>query len=144
MDNKNVMFHDPEMNKVDEEWLVAIRGYEVIKDPQAFQEVNTNVFVYTPCAWYSHVRDMFSSRMPRLYVGVNLGKWITHMQPKEEYNGHGTLNDVLRQNAAQYQKIHDEYIVPYLEKTTSSDLLIMKDTYKWPRVTVYTWKKPEQ
>ncbi|KAL8757879.1 MAG: hypothetical protein Q9199_001888 [Rusavskia elegans] len=137
IESKNVMIQDPEMNDVDKQWLETVKEYKVINDPQAIQEVDTNVFVYTPCAWFSHVRSLFSSRVPKLYVGVNVAKWITHMQPKDEYNNRGTLNDELRNNADAYQNVHDTYVVPFLNNTTSEDILIMKDTYKWPRVTAY-------
>lgn len=80
IESKNVMIQDPEMNDVDKQWLETIKEYKVIEDPQATQEVDTSVFVYTPCAWFSHVRSLFSSRVPKLYVGVNVAKWITHMQ----------------------------------------------------------------
>lgn len=61
-------------------------------------------------------------------------------RPKDEYNNRGTLNDELRNNADAYQNVHDTYVVPFLNNTTSEDILIMKDTYKWPRVTAYYWK----
>ncbi|KAI4102114.1 MAG: hypothetical protein LQ339_004788 [Xanthoria mediterranea] len=135
------MFQDPEMNNVDEQWLVALKGYTVIKEPQATQEIDINVSFYTPCAYFSHVRSLFSITAPRLYVGVNLKKWITAMQPKPEYDNRGTLNDELRNRAAEFQNIHNTYVVPYVNCTNSYDILIRKDTFEYPRVRAYYWKR---
>ncbi|KAL8929165.1 MAG: hypothetical protein Q9172_000600 [Xanthocarpia lactea] len=97
------------MNEVDM-MFVRFRNYQVIEHPQAKDEVDHDIFVYTPCALFEHALEMFSVSWPSVYVGVNLEKWAEHLK---------------------------NYIRPYIEITHSKELKIMKGTYISPTITAY-------
>ena len=66
------------MNEADM-MFVKFRNYRVIDHPQAKEEVDHDVFVYTPCALFEHALEVFSVSWPSVYVGVNLEKWAEHL-----------------------------------------------------------------
>ncbi|KAI4208774.1 MAG: hypothetical protein LQ349_009643 [Xanthoria aureola] len=73
--SRKVLFHDPEMNEDDENFLHMTPEYLVIPNLDFEFLVHRDVFVYAPCATFEWIVKLVSEGGPSVFVGVDFKDW---------------------------------------------------------------------
>lgn len=73
--SRSVLFHDPEMNEEDENFLRMTPEYSVIPNVVLEVLVHRDVFVYAPCATFDWIVKLIGQGLPSVFVGVDFHDW---------------------------------------------------------------------